>query len=87
MIGGKFSDGGGGITPLVAEAEEDVDACFDRAGCGGLGAEVRDGLTADGILLIVEGEDNLSYTAEMLGRSVPWEEEVPDKEHELYKGS
>ena len=64
MIGGIITDGGGGSTPLVAEAEEDDDAGLDWAGCGGLGAEVGDGLTADGILLIVEGEENLSCPAE-----------------------
>ena len=71
MIGGIIADGGGRSSPFVAEAEEDVDAGPDGAGCGGLGAEVRDGLTADGVLLIVEGEDNLSCPAEMLGGSVP----------------
>ena len=40
---------------MVTEAEEDVDTGPDGAGCGGLGAEVEYGLTADGILLIVEG--------------------------------
>ena len=44
MIGGIIADGGGMSTPLVAEAEEDVDAGPDRAGYGGLGATVRDGL-------------------------------------------
>ena len=58
MIGGIITDGGGRSTPLVAEAENDVDTCLDGAGCGRLGTEVGDCLTADGILLIVEGEDN-----------------------------
>ena len=39
---------------------------------------MRDGLTADGILLIVKDEDNLSCLAEMLGVSDPGEEEVPE---------
>ena len=82
MIGGIIADGGGRSTPLVAEAEEDVDTGPDGAGCGGLGAEVGYGFSADGILLIVEGEDNLSCPAKMIGGSVPGEEEVPDKEHE-----
>ena len=54
MIRGIIADGGGRSTRLVTEAEEDVNACFDWAGCGGLGAEVGDGLSADGILLIFE---------------------------------
>ena len=86
MIGGIITDGGDGITPLVAEAEEGVDAFLDWSGCGGLGAEVGDSLAADCILLIVEGGDNLSCPGEMLGGSVPKEEEVPDEEHEIYEG-
>ena len=86
MIGGIITDGGGGITPLVAEVEEDVDARLDWAGCGGFGTEVGDGLSADGILLIVKGEDNLSGPAEMLGGNVPGEKEVPNKEHEIHEG-
>ena len=63
MIGGIITDGGGRITPLVAKAEEDVIARLDWAGCGGLGAEVGDGLATDGIFTVVEGEDNLSGLA------------------------
>ena len=64
-----------------------VDACLDGASCGRLGAEVGDGLTADGILLIVKGEENLKCPAEMIGWSVPREEEVPNEEHEIHEGS
>ena len=42
------------------------------------------GLVEDGILLIVEGDENLGGLAEMLGGSVPGEEEVPDEEHEAH---
>ena len=86
MIGGIIADGGGGITPLIAQMEEDVDARLDWAGCGRLRTEVGDSPAADGILLIVEGDDNLSGLAEMLGGSVPGEEGVPDEEHEVYEG-
>ena len=86
MIGGMTTDGGGGITPLVTEAEEDTNACLDWVGCGGLGAEVGDGISADGILLIVEGEENLSGPLEILGRIVPGEEEFPDEEHNIHEG-
>ena len=79
MIGGIIADGGGGITPLVAEEDKDVDAPLEWAGCGGLGTEVGDGLAADGILLIVEGEDNLSCPAEMLGGSIPGRRKSPTK--------
>ena len=81
MIRGKIADGGGGITPLVAQVKEDSDACLDWAGCGGIRMKVGDVLAANGILLIVEGDDNLSGLAEMLDRSVLGEEEVPEKEH------
>ena len=81
MIGGIIADGGGGITTLIAQAEEDADAHLDWEGCGGLRTEAGDGLAADGILLIVEGDDNLGGLAEILSGSVPGEEEVPDKEH------
>ena len=79
MIGGIITYGGGGITPMAVKAEEDVNARLDWAGCGGLGTEVGDSLAADGILLIVEGDKNLIGPAEMLGGSVPGEEEVPTK--------
>ena len=45
-----------------------------------------DSLTSDGILLIVEGDENLDGLAEMLGGSVPGEGEVPDEEHEVHEG-
>ena len=65
MIGGIIADGDGRSTPSVAETEEDVDAGPDGAGCGRFGAEVGDGLTADGILLIVKAEDNLDPSSVM----------------------
>ena len=72
---------------MVAETEKDVDACLDVAGCGGLGVEVGDSLTADGILLVVEGEENLSCPGETLGGSIPGEKGVPNKENEGHEGS
>ena len=61
MIGEIIADGGCGITPLVVQAEEDADARLDWAGCGGLRTEVGDGLTLDGILLIVEGDEKFGW--------------------------
>ena len=86
IIGGEIADGGGRIVSLIAQAEEDIDARLEWTGYVGLRTEVGDGFTADGIILIVEGEDNLSGPAEMLGRSVPGEEEVPDEEHDIHEG-
>ena len=83
MIGGIITDGGGGITPLVAEAEEDINARLDWAGCGRLRTEVGDSPATDGILLIVEGDENLSGLAEMLDGRIPGEEKVPDEEYAI----
>ena len=84
MIGGKISDGGGGISSLVAQAEENVDARLHWAGYGGLRTEVRDCLTKDGILLIVKGDENLGGLAEFLSRGIPREGKVPDEEHKVH---
>ena len=86
MIRGKITDGGGGIISLVTQAEEDVDARLDWAGCGGLRTEVGNVFTADGNLLIVEGDENLGGLAEMLDRGVPGEEKLPNEEQEVHEG-
>ena len=44
-----------------------------------------DSLTADGILLIFEGDDNLGGLVKMLDGSVPGEEEAPDEKHEFHE--
>ena len=36
--------------------------------------------------MIVEGDEILGGLAEILGGSVPGEEEVPDKEHNIHEG-
>ena len=86
MIRWIITDGGGGIAPLVAQAEEDINARLDWEGCGGIITEVGDGLAAYGILLIVQGDENLGGLAEMIGGSVPRKEEVPGEEHEAHEG-
>ena len=86
MIGGKIADGGGGIASLVAQVKEDVDARLDWADYSGFRTEVGDRLAADGILIIVKGDKNLGGLVEILSGSVPREEEVPDKEHEVHEG-
>ena len=67
--------------------EEDVDARLDWADYGGLRTEMGYSITADGILLIVESDENLGGLAEMLGGSVPREEEVPKEEHKVHEGA
>ena len=86
MIRGIIYDGGGGIAPLVLQAEEDDNARLDCAGCGRLRIEVGDGLAVDGILMIIKGDDNLGGLAEILGRSIPREDKLPDEEHEVHEG-
>ena len=58
MTGGKIADGVGAIAYLFAQAEEDVHARLAWKGCSGLRIEVGDSLTVDGILLIIEGDEN-----------------------------
>ena len=86
MIGGEITDRGGGIVSLVLHAEEDINACLDWPGCSGLRTKVGDSLTADCILLVVEGDDNLGGLEEMFSGIVPGEEEVHDKEHKVHEG-
>ena len=86
MIGGKITDGGSGIISLVAQVEEDVDDRLDWTGCGGIRIELRDGLTVDYILLIVEGDENLDGLAEIIGGGVPGEKKVYNEEHKVCEG-
>ena len=51
---------------MLSQAEEDVDACSDWAGCRGLRSETRDGLTSDGVLLVFQGEDDMGDVLERL---------------------
>ena len=86
MIRVEIAEGGGGIASLALHTEEDIYARIDWSGCGGLRTEMGDSLTMDGIILIVEGDDNLGGLSEMLGGSVPGEETFPNKEHKVHKG-
>ena len=83
MIGGEISDGGGGIASPVAQVEKDVGARLDWAGCGGLRMELGDSLTADGILLIVKGDDNLCGIVKMLS---PGRKKSPTKNTKSVRG-
>ena len=52
---------------MLSLAEEDDDPCSTWAGSRTLRSEVRDGLTPDGILLVVQGEDDLGHSHALTG--------------------
>ena len=64
---------------MFLQAEEDVDARSNWAGCWVFQSEVRDGLTLDGVFLVFQGEDNLGDTLKPLDRGIRGEEGVADK--------
>ena len=68
---------------MFLQAEEDVDARSNWAGCWVFRSEVRDGLTLDGVFLVFQGEDNLGDTLKPLDRGIRGEEGVADKKHKL----
>ena len=51
---------------MFSQAEEDVDARSNWVGCWGILSEVRYGLTLDGVLLVVQGEDDLGDMLKLL---------------------
>ena len=48
---------------------------------------MRDGLNLDGILMVVQGEDDLFGVLEVLDRGVGGEEMVPNKEQKPQDGT
>ena len=72
---------------MFSQAEEDVDARSNWAGCWALRSEMRDGLTSDGVLLVVEGEDNLGDVIKPPDWGMGGEEGVPGKEDEVHEGT
>ena len=71
---------------MFLHAEGDFDVRSDWAGCQRLRYEVRDGLTLDGILLVVQGEDDLCGVLEVLGWGVGREEMPPNEEQKFQEG-
>ena len=57
---------------MFLHAEEDVGACLDWAGCRGIQSELRYGLTSNGIIMILQGKDNICGILEVLNRGVSW---------------
>ena len=80
-----MADCGDRVTSMFSQAERDVDACSNWAGCRALQFEVIDGLTSDGVLLVVQDEKNLGDMLEPLNWGVRREEGGTDEEHEVLK--
>ena len=66
MSSGKVVDRGGGAAAVLLQEKEDVEAYLDKAGCRGVWFKVRDGLTSDGVFLVVQGENDLCCLVEVL---------------------
>ena len=56
----------GRVASVFLQVEEDIKSRSNWAGCWGLRSEVRDGLTLDGILLVVQGEGDLGGMLKLL---------------------
>ena len=87
MRGGVVTDCGGWLTAMLSLAEEDIDCRPKWAGVQALRSEVRDGLTSDGILLVVQGEDDLSNVLKPPNWGILGEEGVPGEEEEVHEGT
>ena len=87
LMGRAVTDCGGRITAMLPLAEEEVDASSNKAGRWALRSEVRDGLTSDGILLVVQGEDNLDDLLKPPDWDIGGEEGVPGKEDKVHEGT
>ena len=86
-MGGRIvTDRSGGVTSLFSQSKEDVDARSDRAGGRGLRSEVRDSLPSEGVLLVVQGDDDLGRVLELLNGVIGREESVSGEEHEFQEG-
>ena len=68
---------------MFSQAEEDVYARSNWAGCGSLQYEVRDSLTSYGVILVVQGVDDLGDMLEPLEQIVRGEEGVAEEEDEV----
>ena len=68
---------------MILYAEGDVDAHSDWEGYKRLQYEVRDGLTLDIIILVVQGDEYMRGILEVLNWCVDWEDLVPNKEHKF----
>ena len=87
LRGRVVADCGGRITAMLSQVEEDVDAHSNWAGGRSLRSEVRDGLTSNGILLVVQGEDDLCDVIKPPGWGIGGDAGVPDEKDELLEGT
>ena len=72
---------------MLLLAEEDGDPRSKWTGGRALRSEVRDGLTLDVILLVVQGGDDLGDLLKPPNWGILGEEGVPDKEEEVHEGT
>ena len=71
---------------MFLQAEKDVDARLKFSGRKGLQSEVRDSLNSDGVLLVVQGEENMGDVLELLSWGFYREDIFPDEEHGFQEG-
>ena len=72
---------------MFMQAEEDVDTHSNCAACRILRSEVRDSITLDGVLLVVQGQDDLGDVLKRTNRGVRGEEDVSGEEDEVHEGT
>ena len=72
---------------MLLLTEEDIEPRSNWASGWALRSEVRDCLTSDGILLVVQGEDDLSNVIEPPDWDIMGEEGDPGEEEEVHKGT
>ena len=86
-MGYAVADQSGGVPSLFLQSKDDIESCSDREGGQGLRLEVRDGLTSDGALMVVQGDDSLGSVLELLDGGIGKDESASDKEHKIQKGT
>ena len=72
---------------MFSQAEEDVDARSNWEGWWEIRSEIRDGLILDGVLLVVQGEDNLSDMLKLIDQGVGGEEVVAGRGYTFEEGT
>ena len=86
LRGRVVADCDGGIIAMLSLAEEDFDDRSNWAGGQALLFEVRDGLTLDGILMVVQGEDDMGDMLKPPDWGILGEEDIPAKKTNFMRG-